>query len=190
VARKSKQLDAEIAAALAKGSPHPDATASDWKKLIASIKTRFHATTDPRQKEIFQEQYKAAQLGLRAAGQTAAMKPSYVTGTNLFALTQLVIAYGGPEFPNRLAAVDRPHLKRCLEAGLVETAGNKLRLTPAGRLMVADALVQDITREGAWKPKENTFVPLEKRAALLAKDVAKHDAHLRHLEEALASLSR
>jgi len=187
---RSKQVIAEIAAALAKGSPHPEATPSDWKKLIADIKKRFQAASSEQQRDLLQEEYKAAQQGLRAAGQGAAAKPTFVTGTNLFALTQLVVQHGGPEFPSRLSAVDAPHIKRCVAAGLVEVVGNKARLTPAGREAVADVLVQDIGREERWTPKENTFVTsAEKRAELLAKDVAAHNAKIRRLEQVLAKIA-
>jgi hypothetical protein len=188
MARRSKQLDADIAAALAKGSPHPESTPTDWKKLILDIKKRFNKTIDEQQKAILREEYKAAQLGQRAAEQAAAKKPSFVTGINLFALTQLVVKHGGPEFSNRLEAVDHPHIKRCLAAGLVESVGNKLRLTPSGREAVGDALIKDIGRESGWTPRENTFVPAEKRAKVTARDVAKHDAEVQRLEDALASL--
>jgi hypothetical protein len=189
LASRSKQLNVEIAAALAKGSSHSEAAPSDWKKLIADIKKRFHAATGAQQKALLQEEYKAAQLGLRAAEQVAAHKPTFVTGTNLFALTQLVVQHGGPEFPTRLDAVDAPHIKRCLAAGLVEVVGNRARLTPAGREAVADALIKDIAREESWIPKENTFVPSpEKRAELLAKGVAERAAKIRRLEETLAKL--
>jgi hypothetical protein len=186
---RSKQIGAEVAAALAKGVPHPAATASDWKRRIADIKKRFHASTSEEQKALLQEEYKAAQLGLRGAGQVAASSATFVTGTNLFALKEMVVEHGGPEFPSRVAAVHAPHLKRCLAAGLIEVVGNKVRLTAAGRVAVADAIIQDITREERWTPKENTFVASsEKRAELLAKDVAAHSAKIRRLEAALAKI--
>lgn len=189
MARKSKQLDADIAAALAKGSPHPEATPSDWKKLMDDVKARFYKA-DAQQKAVLQEEYKAAQVGLRAAEQTAAKKPSFVTGTNLSALTRLVVDHGGPEFPNRIESVSIPHIKRTMAAGLVESVGNKLRLTPTGREMVGDEIIKDIARESGWTPSENTFVPVERRAAVLAKDVAEHNAKIKRLEDALASLKR
>ena len=57
--------------------------------------------------------------------------------------------HGGPQIPSRLDAVDAPHIKRCLAAGLVEVTGGKAHLTPAGRVAVADRLVSDIARESA-----------------------------------------
>lgn len=188
MARRSAQLNAEITAALAKGSPHPEATVSDWKKRIAEIQKRSRQTGDPGQRTILQEEFNAAQAGLRAAQQTTAAKPTYVTGTNLFALKQLVVEHGGHPFPNRLEAVDRPHIKRTLDAGLVEVRGNSVHLTSAGRTAVADEIISDIEKKSKYTPRENPFVPTEKRAELLAKDVAKHEAELRQLESALATL--
>lgn len=188
MARRSKQLAAEIAAALAKGTPHPEATPADWKKRIAEIQKKARATSDPEQRAILKRELEAADDGFRAAQKVAAHKPTYVTGTNLFALTKMVIEHG-PEFPSRVPAVDAPHLKRVYEAGLVEVVGNKARLTPAGRVAVADELVQDIARESSWRPTENPFVPPEKRAEVLARDVAQHDAKLRRLESVLAKIS-
>lgn len=186
---RTRQIIAEIGAALAKGSSHPEAAPADWKKLIADIKQRFYTTSSAQQKELLQEEYKAAQLGLRSAQQAAAHKPSFLTGTNLFALTQMVVEYGGPEFPSRVPAVDAPHLKRCLAAGLVEIVGSKARLTPAGREAVADALVKDISRERSYPPKVDTFVAAEKRAEILARDTARHEAKIRQLETALARIA-
>jgi len=192
MASRSKQIDAEIAAALASGSSHPEATSSDWKKRIADIKKRFQAASSEQQRALLQEEYKAAQQGLRAVAQVAAHKPTYVTDTNLFALKQMVVEHGGPEFPfpSRVPAVDAPHLRRCVAAGLVEVVGNRARLTSEGREAVADALVTDIGREESWKPRENTFVGSpEKRAELLARDVAEHDAKIRRLEQTLAKVA-
>ncbi len=190
MARRSRQLDAEVAAALAKGSPHPSATAADWKRYIADIKERFYAATDAARRTQLNEEYMAAQRGLDALKQKAAHKPTFVTDTNLFALKSLVIDAGGPAIPNRFAAVDRPHIKRCLDAGYLEPAGQTLRLTEAGRQAVADALVKDIARESAWTPRENILVPsAQKRAELLAKDKAEHAAKVKRLEDTLAKLT-
>ena len=188
MARRSAQLNTEIAAALAKGSPHPKATVSDWKKRISEIQKRAGRTGDPAQRAILQEEFAAAQAGLRATQQTTAMKPTYVTDINLFALKKLVVEHGGRPFPNRLHAVDQPHIKRTLDAGLVEVCGNSEHLTPAGRTGVADEIISDIEQKSKYRPRENTFVPVEKRAELLAKDVAKYEAELRQLESALATL--
>jgi hypothetical protein len=186
---RSKQISAEVAASLARGSPHPEATPSDWKRLIADIKKKFHGAINEQQKALLQEEYKAAQLGLRAAGQASASKSTFVTGTNLSALVRMVIENGGPVFPSRMHAVDLPHIKRCLAAGLIEVVGDKARLTAAGREAVGDALIHDIDREQRWTPRENTFVSSpEKRAELLAKDVTEHNAKIQRLEQALAKI--
>lgn len=187
---RSKQLTAEITAALAKGSAHPEATPSDWKRRIADIKKRFYAATSEEQKTLLQEEFKAAQAGLRSAEQGAAHKPTYVTGTNLFALTQMVLKHGGPEFPARVSAVDAPHLKRCVAAGLIEVEGSRARLTSAGRDAVGDELVKEIGQAERWTPRENTFVASpEKRAELLAKDKREHAEKLQRLEQTLAKLA-
>jgi hypothetical protein len=186
---RTKQIVAEIAAALAKGSSHPEAAPADWKKLIADIKQRFYTASSAQQKEMLQEEYKAAQLGLRSAQQVSAHKPSFVTGTNLFALTKMVVEHGGPEFPSRVPAVDAPHLKRCLAAGLVEVVGGKARLTPTGRSAVVDEIEKDLARERSFSPREDTFVLAEKRAEILARDTARHEAKIRQLETALARIA-
>ena len=61
-------------------------------------------------------------------------QPPGATDINMFALTNLVREHGGHIcFPNRLAAVDRPHIKRCLTYGLVEIVDrDRLCLTPKG----------------------------------------------------------
>jgi hypothetical protein len=185
---RKKQVAAEVAEALAKGAPHPDATPSDWKKRIVEIKKRFQRSISAPQKAVLQEEYKAAQLGLRAAEQAAAGKTGFVTHTNLFALTQMVVEHG-PEFSSRVHAVDAPHLKRCLAAGLIEAAGGgKMRLTQTGREAVGDQLIQDIERESRWSARENVFVPVEKRGELLASDRAEHAEKVQRLERALAKL--
>ena len=185
--KRTAQLQNEIAATIAEGTPHPEATAADWKKLISEIQRKARTTTGSEDRSLLQRQLEAANDGLRAAQNVAAHKPTFVTGTNLFALKEMVVKYG-PEFSSRVPAVDAPHLKRTVQAGLVEVVGSKARLTGAGREAVADALVKDIERESGWQPRENTFVPLEKRAEILARDVAVHDAKIVQLEAALAKL--
>ena len=184
---RSRKLAAEIAASLAAGTPHPQATPSDWKKRITNIQHRARTTNDPNVREVLQRELDAANDGLRASKQVAAHAPTFVTATNLSALTEMVIEHG-PEFPARVPAVHAPHLKRTLEAGLVEVVGNRARLTRAGRTAVADLLVQDIARESAWHPRENIFVPPERRAEIMARDVAEHDAKVRRLEDTLAKI--
>jgi len=59
-------------------------------------------------------------------------KPVRATELNLSALRS--VAKGRPEFPNQIAAVDAPHLRRCIAAGLLEVSADRktLRITPAG----------------------------------------------------------
>jgi hypothetical protein len=188
MARRPKQLQDEINAAIAEGTPHSEATASDWKKRVTDIQRAARTEPDPVQRAQLQRQLDAANDGLRAAQKVAAHKPTYVTGTNLFALKEMVLEYGGPAFPSRVPAVHAPHLKRTVAAGLVEVVGNTARLTSTGREAVADSLVNDIERERKWQPRENTFVPLEKRAEVLARDVAAHEAKIARLEAVLTKI--
>jgi hypothetical protein len=191
MARRSKQLQDEITAALAQGTPHPEAAVSDWKKRIAAIQRQSRTTGDPSQRAALQRQLDAASDGLRAAQRVVAHKPTYVTDINLFALKEMVLEHDGPEFPSRVPAVHAPHLKRTVEAGLVEVNGSRAHLTAAGREIVADALIKDIDREGNWRPRENTFVTSpEKRAEILARDRAEHAAKIAKLEATLAKIGR
>lgn len=66
------------------------------------------------------------------------------TGLNVWALGKL--ANGRREFPNQVDPPDRPHIRRCLKAGLVEVVDRQtLRLTAAGVDAVnADPTVQRI----------------------------------------------
>jgi len=69
------------------------------------------------------------------------------TDINMFALTGLVRQHGGHlTFPNRLEAVDRPHIKRCITFGLVEVVDrNRLRLTSVGAEIVLRRLQKRLT---------------------------------------------
>lgn len=188
MAKKSAaQLQDEIYAAIAKGAPHPEATVADWKRFISEIQRKARTTSGSEERSLLKRQFEAANDGLRAAQKIAAHKPTFVTGTNLFALKEMVVKYG-PEFSSRVPAVDAPHLKRTLQAGLVEVVGSNARLTETGRQAVADALVQDITRESRWQPRENALVPPEKRAEILARDIAARDAKIERLETTLAKI--
>ena len=189
MARRSKQVAEEIAAALASGSSHPKATVSDWKKRIAEIQSRARRSTDPQQRAVLQQELTAAHDGLRAAQRAVAVKPTFLTDTNVFALKSVVLEHNGPEFSNRLPAVHAPHIKRAIAAGLVEVLENKARLTSIGREKIGDEIIKDIERESRWKPSPNPFVPAEKRAEVMAREVAEHAAKVKRLEEVLAKLS-
>jgi hypothetical protein len=61
------------------------------------------------------------------------------TDLNIWALQNLLA--GGKDarpgatkisFPNQLTAVDKPHIQRCVQAGLATVAGNQIVLTEAG----------------------------------------------------------
>jgi hypothetical protein len=64
------------------------------------------------------------------------------TDTNLFALADLFKA--AAEVPNRVRPGDRPHILRCMKAGLVEvdTFVSTLHLTDAGKLALAKRAVE------------------------------------------------
>jgi hypothetical protein len=189
MARPPKQLQDEIDAALTKGTPHPAATVSDWKRRLATIQHNGRSTQDPEQRVLLQQQLNAARAGLRAAQSAAARKPTYVTDTNLFALKDIVVKHGGPTFPGRVPAVYAPHLKRTVAAGLVEVVGNAARLTTIGRKAVTEALEQDLARVRGHPPRENPVVPPEKRAEALERDRTQHEDKIARLEVVLSKLS-
>lgn len=81
-----------------------------------------------------------------------APKQAEATDLNIFALRSYL--KGGSDaqpgatdrsFPNAIAKVDAPHIRRCIKAGLVETTGKELVLTEAGckRLGLRPALQLD-----------------------------------------------
>src|SRR5207244_7173776 len=81
------------------------------------------------------ERYEVAQaLGFRYP-KKAPPKKMTLTGTNIFALADLVLDAGGKStFSNRMHAGTLQHIKRTLAAGLVEVSSpTTLTLTPAGR---------------------------------------------------------
>ena len=225
VAKRSTQLDAEIIAALAKGSEHVSATVRDWQKRIADLKRQdqraFYAQNAP-QRAVIAQTLKAAQQGLRAAraadkaaqrglraaraaDKTAkATRPTNVTGANLGALKDLVVKYRSGEFPRGYHAANK-HIKRCIAGGLVELIdangevtdqifkGKRLRLTPMGREMVADAIIADISRREGWTPQQLILVPglsASDRAAVVTRAVAEHATAVQRLEDTLANLLR
>lgn len=188
MARRTKQIQEEVTAALAAGTPHPQATVADWKRRITDIQRAARKTGGDAERAALQLQLTAAYDGLRVAQARAAHAPTFVTSINLSALKDLVLLHGGPTFPSRVPAVDAPHLRRTVDAGLVEVTGNSAKLTQDGCARVADLIVADIARESGWSPRENTFVPAEKRAEILARDVAAHQAKIARMEAVLAKL--
>lgn len=134
------------------------------------------------------ERYEVAQaLGFRYP-KKAPPKTMTLTGTNLFALTQLVIAHGGPEFPNRLAAVDAPHIKRTIALGLVEPTNRSLRLTDTGRDLVKREIEKDLAREREHVPRVSSVVRPELREEVAERERAKKADKIAKLERALDSL--
>jgi len=135
------------------------------------------------------ERYEVAQaLGFRYP-KTAPPKKMTLTGVNLFALAQLVIEHG-PAFPNRLAAVDAPHIRRTISLGLVEPRGATLHLTETGRDLVEREIEQTLARESSHTPQVSSFVKPELREEALAREQAKHRSKVDKLERALARLRR
>ena len=112
-----------------------------------------------------------------------------LTGVNLFALTQMVIDHG-PEFPNRMAAVDAPHIKRTVALGLVEPKNGNLRLTETGRELVEREIEKSLARESSYTPQVSSMVKAELRDEVLAREQAKHRTKIEKLERALARLRR
>ena len=134
------------------------------------------------------ERYEVAQaLGFRYP-KKAPPKKMTLTGTNLFALTQLVIDHGGPAFPNRLAAVDAPHIKRTIALGLAEPHGSTIRLTATGRDLVERQIEKDLARESSYTPRVSAVVKPELRDEVLAREQAKQREKIKELERALARL--
>ena len=135
------------------------------------------------------ERYEVAQaLGFRYP-KKAPPKKMTLTGTNLFALTQMVIEHG-PAFPSRMAAVDAPHIKRTLALGLIEPKGGTLHLTEAGRALVEREIEKNLARESSYTPRVSTLVKPELRDEVLAREQGQHRAKVEKLERALARLRR
>ena len=117
-------------------------------------------------------------------------KTMTLTGTNLFALTQMVIEHG-PAFPSRMDAVDAPHIKRTLALGLIEAKnGGTLRLTETGRELVEREIENNLARESSYTPRVSALVKPELRDEVLAREQGQHRAKVEKLERALAKLRR
>jgi DNA-binding MarR family transcriptional regulator len=141
MAKRSKQLNAEIADALAKGSGHASATVRDWGKLVDKLSQQLHTaiagalvkegggvSTHPglaqtTARGIIAQELKSARAGFKAARAaekaTKATKPTNVTGANLGMLKAIVVQYRGGEFPRGYHAANK-HIQRCIAGGLVE----------------------------------------------------------------------
>lgn len=178
--KRSTQLDAEIREALAQIPKKP--SIKTRAQLDAEIDAVLAGGLAAERHEV------ARALGFRYPKKPPS-KPKTLTGVNLFALANQVIEHG-PTFPARLAAVDRPHIKRAIDLGYAEPVNGSIRLTEAGREVVADAIVQDIAREERNPPRENLLARPELRAEILDRDRAVHQQKLDKLERALAKLRR
>lgn len=187
--KTAAQLDAEIATALREGRTPPPAPAAAWKRLIADIQRRARTTVGAEARAALQAELDAAYDGMRASQKVAAHKPGFVTDTNLFALKEMIVEAGGPTFSNRVSSTRASHLKRTMQAGLLEVASpTTVRLTPAGREAVADLLIADISRLSAYTPRVNEFVPRDKQAEVLERDKAEHRRKIEKLEKTLAAI--
>jgi hypothetical protein len=179
--KRSAQLDQEISEALARIPKKPGLKTRE--QLDAEIDAIL-AQGLPA------ERYEVAQaLGFRYP-KKAPPKKMTLTGTNLFALTQMVVEHG-PEFPSRMDAVHFPHIQRTLALGLIETKnGGTLRLTETGRDLVEREIEENLARESIHTPQVSTLVKPELRDEVLAREQGKQRAKVEKLERALASLRR
>ncbi len=178
--KRTAQLDAEIREALAQIPKKPGLKTRE--QLDAEIDAVLAGGLPA-------ERYEVAQaLGFRYPKKAPPKKMS-LTGTNLFALTQMVVDHGGPEFPSRMAAVDAPHIRRTVALGLAEpTSHGTLRLTPSGRDLVEREIEKDLERERRHVPSVSSMVSPEFRDEALARERTKHQVKIDKLERALASL--
>ena len=176
--KRTAQLDQEIREALAQIPRKPSLKTRD--QLDAEIDAILAGGLPA-------ERYEVAQaLGFRYPKKAPPKKMS-LTGVNLFALTQMVIDHG-PTFPQRMAAVDAPHIKRTLALGLVEPMNGNLRLTEAGRELVEREIEKSLARESSYTPQVSSVVKAELRDEVLAREQAKHRAKIEKLERALARI--
>jgi hypothetical protein len=178
--KRSVQLDQEIREALSRIPRQPGLKTRE--QLDAEIDQILAAGLPA-------ERYEVAQaLGFRYP-KKAPPKKMTLTGVNLFALTEMVVEYGGPEFPNRIDRVSIPHIKRTIALGLVEpTSAGTLRLTNTGRDLVKRELEKNLAREERYVPSVGPMVKAELRGEVLARETARHQAKIAKLQRALASL--
>jgi hypothetical protein len=176
--KRDAQLDQEIRQALSRLSKKPDLKTRE--QLDAEIDAVLAAGLPAERFEV------AHALGFRYP-KKAPPKKMALTGTNLFALTQLVLKYG-PEFPNRFDAVDAPHIKRTLALGLVEPAGTMLRLTATGRELVAGEIEENLARERRYIPQVNDLVRPALRGEVKERQDREHREKLMQLERGLEAV--
>jgi hypothetical protein len=179
--RRSADLDEEIREALARIPRKPGIKTR--AQLDAEIDAILAGGLPAERHEV------AGALGFRYPKKSPP-KTMKLTGTNLFALTKMVVEHG-PTFPNRMPAVDQPHIKRTLALGLIEPQnGSTLRLTETGREFVEREIEKDIERVRSREPSVSSLVKPELREEALARERAKHQTELDKLERALATLNR
>ena len=175
---RSAQLDQEIREALSRIAKKPGLKTRD--QLDAEIDVILAGGLPAELFEVAQA------LGFRYP-KKAPPKKMTLTGTNLFALTQMVIEHG-PVFPSRMAAVDAPHIKRTLALGLIEAKNGTFRLTDTGRDLVEREIEKNLARESSYTPRVSTLVKPELRDEVLAREQGKQRAKIEKLERALTRL--
>lgn len=163
MSKTSAQLDAEIRNAA------DDKLIAEWKAGGGKAKDRYAL---PYGTPLYWALSREDQRKKVAAREAKKNKPVNVTHTNLFALAELVMKHGGhARFPNAIEAVDRPHIKRCIDAGYVNVEGRELALTPYGKEAVGDYLVGEIGREEKF-PSINDPARQATRVAKLERSLA------------------
>lgn len=136
--KRSAQLDQEIRETLAKIQKKPGLKTRE--ELDAEIDEILAGGLPAERYEV------ARALGFQYPKRPPP-KQMTITGTNIFALSKLVLEAGGRStFSNRLHATDYPHIKRTIAAGLVEVSSpTTLTLTSEGRQAVLGRLRRDYT---------------------------------------------
>jgi hypothetical protein len=134
--KRSAELDHEIREALARIPRKPNLKTRE--QIDAEIDAIIAGGLPAERYEI------AHALGFQYPKKPPPKKMT-ITDTNIFALSNLVLDAGGKStISSRLAAVDYPHIKRTLAAGLVEVSSpTTLTLTPEGRGVVLRRLRRD-----------------------------------------------
>ncbi len=140
--KRSAQLDQEIREALAGISKKPGIKTRE--QLDAEIDAILAGGLPAERYEIAQA------LGFRYPKRPPPKKMT-LTGTNVFALAELVLDAGGRStFPNRMHRGTLQHIKRTATAGLVEMSSpTTLTLTPEGREVVLRELRDSYERHHA-----------------------------------------
>lgn len=140
--KRTAQLEAEIREALARIPKKPSLKTRE--QLDAEIDAILAGGLPA-------ERYEVAQaLGFRYPKRPPP-KTMTITGTNIFALAELVLNAGGKStFSNKMHATEIPHIKRTLAGGLVEVSSpTTLTLTPQGRDAVLRELRESYERSRA-----------------------------------------